>query len=279
MLTTLGRIEEASDSKGVPNWLATHPPADDRVQRVQAAVREAETAAGPTTRFTADRDGYLKHVDGIVWGDNPDQGIVRGSSFLHKGLKFALEFPAGWTIENGTSQVAAKEPGGKALMLLQPIQRPVGRTIEDVAIISMQNAGFRQIDGAATTVNGLPAYLGTYVGVTQSLGRIQLRALHVRHDRGVYIVAGVAPIDEFARMDATFSKSVQSFRPLSPADAENIRPNRVGLYTAKPGDTWQSVAERQSQGIVKATTLAIMNGHPVNDQPPPGERLKIVVGD
>ena len=42
MLTTLGRIEEASDSKGVPNWLATHPAPDDRVQRVQAAVREAE---------------------------------------------------------------------------------------------------------------------------------------------------------------------------------------------------------------------------------------------
>ncbi|HWW87546.1 MAG TPA: M48 family metallopeptidase, partial [Vicinamibacterales bacterium] len=43
LLTTLGRIEEASDSKGVPNWLQTHPGAEDRVQRVQGAVREAET--------------------------------------------------------------------------------------------------------------------------------------------------------------------------------------------------------------------------------------------
>src|SRR6185369_5397367 len=205
--------------------------------------------------------------------------VVRGSSFLHKGLRFALEFPAGWTIENGTTQVAAKEPGGRAVMVLQPVQRPQERTIEDIAIISMQNAGFRPIDGTTTTVNGLPAYLGTYFGASQSLGRVQLRVLHVRHDRDVYIVAGISPIDEFARMDATFSKSVQSFRGLSPADAENVRPNRVGLYTARSGDTWQSVSERQSKGLVKATTLAIMNGHPVNDQPPPGERLKIVVGD
>src|SRR6185369_4183243 len=189
--------------------------------------------------------------------------VVRGSSFLHKGLRFALEFPAGWTIENGTTQVAAKEPGGRAVMVLQPVQRPQERTIE----------------GTTTTVNGLPAYLGTYFGASQSLGRVQLRVLHVRHDRDVYIVAGISPIDEFARMDATFSKSVQSFRGLSPADAENVRPNRVGLYTARSGDTWQSVSERQSKGLVKATTLAIMNGHPVNDQPPPGERLKIVVGD
>jgi hypothetical protein len=51
------------------------------------------------------------------------------------------------------------------------------------------------------------------------------------------------------------------------------------LYTAKQGDTWQGLAEHESKGIIKATTLAIMNGHPVNDQPAPGERLKIVVGD
>src|SRR5262252_40827 len=93
MLTTLGRIEEASDSKGVPNWLATHPPADDRVQRVQVAVREAENTS---QKFTTDREGYLKHVDGIVWGDNPDQGIVRANSFFHQGLRFAYDFPTGW---------------------------------------------------------------------------------------------------------------------------------------------------------------------------------------
>jgi len=29
--------------------------------------------------------------------------------------------------------------------------------------------------------------------------------------------------------------------------------------------------------VVKASTLAIMNGHAVNDQPRAGERLKIVV--
>src|SRR5438034_6810803 len=34
MLSTLARIEEASDNKGVPNWLSTHPAPEDRVQRV-----------------------------------------------------------------------------------------------------------------------------------------------------------------------------------------------------------------------------------------------------
>ena len=283
MLTTLGRIEETSDSKGVPNWLQTHPQPEDRVQRVQAAVREAEAGAA---KFKTDRDTYLQKMKGLVWGDSPEQGIVRGSSFLHKGLRFSFEFPAGWSIQNGQTQVAAKEPGGQSVMILEQIRRPLGRTIEDTAIITMQNAGFRQVEGGPATVNGLQAYLGSYVGVLQNFGRVQIRVLFVRNaasgssrTEAVYFVAGIAPIDTYPNISGTFTRSLESFRPMSPADAERLQPNRIDLYTARQGDTWQSIAERQSKGIIKATTLAIMNGHPANDQPPPGERLKIVVGD
>jgi hypothetical protein len=53
----------------------------------------------------------------------------------------------------------------------------------------------------------------------------------------------------------------------------------MGVYdTARQGDTWQGIAERQVKGLVKAATLAIMNGRTVSDQPLSGERLKIVAG-
>src|SRR5439155_8343477 len=84
MLTTLARIEETSDDKGVPRWLATHPAPEDRVQRIQPAVQQAEAGAA---RFTTERDGYLRHIDGIVYGDSPDQGVVRGNRFLHRNLR------------------------------------------------------------------------------------------------------------------------------------------------------------------------------------------------
>ena len=74
-----------------------------------------------------------------------------------------------------------------------------------------------------------------------------------------------------------FTTTIHSFKPLSRSEAEGIAPNRVDLYTARAGDTWQSIAERQGGRVVKPATLAIMNGHAVNDQPRPGERIKIVV--
>jgi predicted Zn-dependent protease len=274
MLTTLVRVEEESDNKGVPNWLLTHPAPADRVQRVQSAVQLAESTA---ERFTSDHDGYLQRVNGVVYGDNPDQGVVRGHSYLHRGLRFAFDFPDGWRVENGQTQVVAKEPGGRSLMILQTERLAPERTIEDVAVRSMERAGFRTVDGSETTINGLPAFVGNYAGTLRDLGRVQISGAHLLHDRDVFLVAGIAPIDAYSSIEPAFAKSLRSFRALSAGEAEAVQPNRIALYSSRQGDTWQTIAE-QGKGLVKAATLAIMNGRTVTDQPRPGERLKIVAG-
>jgi predicted Zn-dependent protease len=86
-----------------------------------------------------------------------------------------------------------------------------------------------------------------------------------------------APPDQFERTLASFNASIQTFRQLTRGEADHVEPNRIDFYTAREGDTWQSIAQRAGKGLVKATTLAIMNDHAVDDQPKTGERLKIVV--
>jgi predicted Zn-dependent protease len=276
MLTTLARIEEESDNKGVPNWLATHPAPADRVQRVQSAVQLAE---GTAVRFTSDRDGYLQRIKGMTYGDSPDQGVVRGRSYLHRSWRFSFDFPDGWTIENGQTQVVAREPGGKALILLQNQRAAPGQTIRDVAVRSMQRSGFRTVDGADTTINGLPAFAGRYLGTLRDLGRVEVSGIHLLHEREAFLVAGIAPVDSYSSVEPVFAKSLRTFRALSAAEAEAVHPNRIDLYTARQGDTWQGIAERQGKTLVKPSTLAIMNGHTLAEPPRPGERLKVVTAD
>src|SRR5918999_371644 len=76
-LATLGRLSEGSE-KGIPNWLSTHPDPGSRVQEIQPLVQEL--SAGKTG-FATDRDEYLSRIDGMLFGDNPEQGIVRGNAF------------------------------------------------------------------------------------------------------------------------------------------------------------------------------------------------------
>ncbi len=275
-LTTLGRIEEASDSRGIPNWLSTHPQAADRVTRIQQTVATLKTPGATVAR---DRDQYLKQIDGVIFGDNPREGVVRGSEFLHPDLRFRLRFPEGWDVTNGKQQVTAKEPGADRYMVLQLVQQPEGRTAAEVGARTMDRLGFQQIDGGPTTINGLEAYTGTWRGNLQTLGDSEVRAAFIELNRQFYLFAGFAPVSAFSGVEATFTASLRSFRAMPVGEAEAVHANRVDLYTTRSGDTWQSIAEHVCKGVVKPTTLAIMNSHPVNEQPRPGERLKIVVGD
>jgi predicted Zn-dependent protease len=274
MLRTLGRLDEASGSrKGVPNWLSTHPAPADRVEQVQTAIRQAgSTAVGTSGR---DEEQFLRRIDGIIFGDSPSEGIVRGNTFLHPDLRLSLTFPQGWEVQNTKQQVVAKAPERDNYMLLQLVQNARGG-IEQVAVGGMQQAGFRQLNGQRADINGLDAYVGTYQGQMQGLGPVVTVAAHIVHERNVYVFAGLAPSNQFQSVQQEFSASIRSFRELSRAEAADIRPNRVDVYTVRNGDSWQSIAERTG-GTVKASTLAIMNNYEPAQAPRPGDRIKIVV--
>jgi len=272
-LATLGRLSEGSE-KGIPNWLSTHPEPASRVEEIQPLVQQL--AAG-RSNFAVNREDYLRRVDGIIYGDNPEQGIVRGNAFLHPGLRFRIDYPQGWQIQNTPQQVVAKAPNADVYVVLQLIEKPQGRNVQEVALTSMQGAGFRPVDGQRTTINGLDAFVGVYQGQVEGLGAVASRAAHIVHNNQVYLLAGLVPAQGFEQVDGTLVQTIRSFRPLSAAEAENIHPNRVDLYTVRAGDTWQSIAER-SGGVVDAHTLAIMNNSQTGAQPQPGARVKIVVG-
>ena len=50
----------------------------------------------------------------------------------------------------------------------------------------------------------------------------------------------------------------------------------MDIYTVRRGDTWESIAER-SGGLIKPSTLAIMNNYDPEQAPRSGDRIKIVV--
>jgi predicted Zn-dependent protease len=270
-LATLARVNELSE-RGVPNWLSTHPEPAERVVETQPI---AAKFAGPAAT-ERNRDGYRTRIDGIVVGDNPKDGVVRGNAFLHPDLRFALEFPEGWEVVNTPTQVAAREPGQPHFMLLQLVEQPRGRTAEEIALNSMRSVGFRATEGSPTTINGLDAHVGLYQGSIGGVGNVIMRAAHIVSGRQVYVFAGFAPRDSYGRVDRPISDSIQTFRPLTASEANEIEPNRLDFYAVRAGDTWQSIASRHGN-LVRASDLAIMNNYQVSDQPKEGQRIKVVV--
>ena len=213
---------------------------------------------------------------GLIYGDNPEQGLFRGSTFLHPPLRFRVDFPNQWATANSARQVMAQAPKGDAFVLLQLVQQPQGSSIQDVAVASMQQAGLPHVRGERTTIGGFEAYVGTYQGVIEGLGQVASRAAHLRYGDNVFVIAGLAPPEAFEQHAGAFDSTLRSFRSLSAAEAAAIKPARIELYTARDGDTWGALAER-SGGAITPATLAAMNQTDASAAPRAGARLKIVV--
>jgi predicted Zn-dependent protease len=276
VLETLGRISAASDRGGVPNWLSTHPQPADRVVKVSDEIAAAE-ATRPGSQWAVNRDAYLKRLEGLVYGDNPREGIVRGREFIHPDMRFRLSFPEGWTIENGKQQVTAKPAqGGEAMMSLELVPDAQGTSLEAIAAASMSKAGFTRLGGESSRLNGVPAYVGVYDGQAQGGQAVRVRAAHIRLERQVLLLAGIASASRYAQAERAFADSIRSFAPLDAAEAARIKPNRLSFTTARSGDTWQEIAKRTG-GLIPASDLAVLNGFAADTAPPAGQRVKIVI--
>jgi predicted Zn-dependent protease len=274
MLTTLGRLDEAAgDRKGVPNFLSTHPEPLARVKEIGPEVQKAKAGK---TGFVTDRAAIRAQVDGVIFGDNPAQGIVRGTTFLHPPLRFRVDFPTGWQVANSPQQVVSKAPNADVFEILQLVPQPQGSSVEEIGVASMQKAGFRLVRGERATIAGLDAHVGEYEGMIEGLGEVRSHATHLRHGDSVFMIAGLAAPSLFAQYDAAFGTSQRSFRALSAGEADAIKPARIALYTVRPGDTWQSLATR-SAGAVTPAALAAMNHVEAGAQPPVGTQIKVVV--
>jgi predicted Zn-dependent protease len=270
-LATLARVDALTE-RGVPNWLSTHP---EPAARVSEAQPIAARLTSPASR-ALNKDEFLEQIAGIVVGDGPSEGIVRGNEFVHPALRFALTFPEGWEVTNTPSQVAAREPGQPHYMLLQTVDQARGASIDEIGRRSMASAGFKALDGRRSDINGLDAHVGLYQGSISGVGAVTMRAAHIAVGRQVYLLGGFAPRDGFTRIDREVEAAIESFRGLTAREADAIRPNRLDFYTVRAGDTWQSIASR-GKGLVRASELAIMNNREVNEQPAAGERIKVVV--
>jgi predicted Zn-dependent protease len=275
VLTMLGRLEAAGGSRqGIPNWALSHPPAEDRVAKVQAAVAAVEGRGATTTNAAA----YEALLDGVVFGDSREQGMVRGAEFVHPVMRFSVRFPEGWGIANGATQVSATPADQTNAVMMLGLASQSSGAVADIARSEMAKSGLTEVGGAPTRINGLDAYVGTYNGTIDTT-QVGVRAAHIRSGNQVYVVAGLATADAFQAVDRLFAQSVQSFRQLSEAEAARIQPNRITFGIVRAGDTWDSLARRAGQfGAPSPAALAIMNGSDPATPPRVGARVRLVVG-
>ena len=107
VLEMLGRVEASQAPASGRDWLSTHPAADGRVSAIAALLHPGGREA---------RLAYLRAIDGLVFGDDPREGYLRGRKYVLPLLDLGLELPAGWSTRNSHGAVTSVSPGGDAAL-------------------------------------------------------------------------------------------------------------------------------------------------------------------
>ena len=117
-------------SASIPEWASTHP---DPASRVSAANQRAGRQTGLTNR-----DVFLTRIDGLLYGDDPRQGVIEGQQFIQPQLQLAFTAPNGYYMVNGTQAVSINGQSGQAQMTTAPYN---GNLLSYISSVSSRSAG------------------------------------------------------------------------------------------------------------------------------------------
>jgi predicted Zn-dependent protease len=251
----------------VPEWASTHP---DPASRVQAALTKAGTQTGGVTN----RDTFLTRIDGLLYGDDPAQGLIEGSNFIHPELRFGFTAPQGFYMVNSPRAVSMQGQGGQAQLTLAAYNGNLETYVRSVfTALGGQNSTLAPQQIERTTVNGLPAAYGTArVNNGQSQVDVVVFAYEFARDRAYHFVA-ITP----AGQAGTFNAMFRSMRRITDSEAGAVVPKKLQVVTVARGDTVASLARRMAYPAAQEERFRVLNALGSNDQLTPGQKVKIVV--
>ena len=248
-----------------PDMLATHPSTPERIAQ---AVAEARHISGPDVADTG-RSAYLAAIDGLAFGDDPSQGVVRGTLFIHPKLGFAFEAPEGFSLENQPAAlIGVGEAGGQALRL-DSISIADSTSVAN-AIASGWIEGLKTSSVETMQIGGLEAATAVAHGEQWSfrLGAVRLNG---RLYRLIFAAHTLSPA-----VDARFKESIASFHLLNAQDSALAAAQKVKIVEAASGDTPERVAARMSFLRNSLDQFLILNGLERGAPLVPGQRYKVI---
>ncbi len=262
----VGRPELADQT----SIMATHPRTADRIQR---AIEEA----GGTQVIDplVERDLYLSKIDGMLYGDQPEQGFIRGRRFAHPTLRFDFVVPPGFHITNSADAVIAQRADGGVIIFDRAPQPASTRMID--YLIDEWAPRLDIADAQVINVNGLDAATGSGRLSTRS-GSRDVRLVAIRADANAVYRFIFLTKPEITRVLAPeLQRTAYSFRRLSAAEAAALQAQRIRVVRVEPGDTVSSMAQRMAFDDFREERFRVLNGLAAGDRLVPGQLVKLVV--
>lgn len=268
---SLKRMGEQS-GQSLPSLMSSHPDPGDREVFIQ------QRAARYTEQYTMDKVGQgslFRHVQGLIYGEDPRQGFVQNGMFHHPQMKFSFPVPTGFQTINQPTRVVMLPENQAAVLLLEVDSKH--KTAREAADAFKATEGLTVVESGIGQAGGFSAHYVLGEGTDESGNVLRVRMHYIDFDGMVFAFTGMTSKEGYSSYAGDFINSMQGFRRETNQTILNTQPKRVALQTTRNTAPFnQVVAPYLTQGGPDVLSLAILNQVEVNQTLPPATKYKIV---
>ena len=255
--------QEGREPRRYHGVFETHPANDTRLKQVVG-----EAGKYQVSNPVENRETFLRVMDGVYFGDSPEQGVIRNNALLHEKLSIAVQFPKGWRVQNQPDRVVAINPQGSALVELKPGPK-------NTPPMDTLKKGFKLDQGAryeAGNINGNPAAFAA--GALQ--GKPVLAAA-INHNGNQFLLAALArDANAYNQNRNEMKAAINSFHGLTATERQQARPYVIRVIQAQTGISMAELAAQSPLGKSAEVQLRLMNDLYPTGEPRSGQLIKIV---
>lgn len=268
---TLQRKSAESGSEELPNFLSTHPNPGDRNKTVNQLATEWQQKNN-LQNPKVNRDTYLTRIEGLVYGEDPNQGFVENSVFYHPVLKLQFPIPKGWAYVNSPQSFQMAPKGGKAMMMLTLAQ---GTNLQEAAQGILKQYSLTAVESRQVNVNGSNA-VAMVADQKQEQGTLRTLSYIIQYDNHLYHLIGVTALADFNNYANYFSQTMQSFNQLTDPSKLNRKPERIRLKTISQASSLDQALTRLGVPQKRHSEIAVLNAMKLKDKLEAGTLIKII---
>ncbi len=260
------------------DFLATHAHAIDIYNRAAAQSPKRAGSTAPNQR-----DAYITHINGMLYGESADVGFVNGILYENPKLQLRLYFPKEYELFPTKDRVYAVGPKNALIVLDRAPESPNGPLKDYITNVWAKGPALRNVRSghkgsleAASAITTVPTPHGL---MNLDLFVIRVDPTHVYRLRGEYSA------EMRAQGEYAFLKTMVSFKPLSDEKANALKERRTNIVDVRAGDSLQSLAKRSAMpefnlatpGDLKIEFFRMLNGLGAKDSITIGQKVKLVV--
>jgi predicted Zn-dependent protease len=266
----LARASGAEDGERIPGFLSTHPDPLERRDRILGRID-----AGEIQGNRIEREGYLRRIEGMPFGEDPREGYFRDSRFHHPELAFRMDFPQGWRTVNQRSAVQGVSGQQDALLVLTLVEGAPSAVAARDAF--SRGEGITASGLRTEAISGLPAAHLEFQATAEGGVRLRGTASFVELGGRVYRLLGYSTEASWSAREGALRGAIRSFARETDAQVLAAQPARIEIVQVPESMTLETFHARFPSSVpidVIGTINRVRPGQAI----PAGMLMKRVAG-